>query len=340
MHGRRVGIEDGSGGPETERLVRRLYGKYLNRNGRNGNIIGLEAMDDSSYIRVGNGYIVVTVDSYTVDPLFFPGGDLGKLAVTGTLNDLAVSGARPLGLMDSLILEEGVELDLVERIAGSLVKEAEENNVDIIGGDLKVMPKGQVDRIVVSMTGIGYAEKPILDRELKPGDKIIVSGSLGDHGALIAALRYGLEVGESLRSDCSSILRYMQRILEEHRWGVHAARDPTRGGLSMVLNDWSSLSGLQIIVDEDSIPVKPQVRAVAEILGINPLALASEGRFVLGVDPREAEQIVEILRDMGLRDTSIIGEVRKGEPIVLLRTRIGGTRLLEPPANMDVPRIC
>ena len=343
-----VTLAHGAGGRETDELVKNVIRalvptEYWTVRGGHG----LDVLDDSALIPVGGDrYVAVTIDSYTVKPIFFPGGDIGKLAASGTINDLLMVGARPLAAVDAIVVEEGFPLDDLRRIVESYVRTLVSEGVALIGGDFKVMPKGQVDGIVIASAGIGIVEgRPLLDTDVRPGDAIIVSGYVGDHGAAILASQQELGVKFDVVSDVKPLTKLMLPLLENYRDAVHAAGDPTRGGLAMLLNDWASKTSTVIVVEEESVPVRPQVREYAEMLGLDPLSLASEGVAVLAVDGGRAEEVLDYIRSLGFRDAQIIGRVYKpSDPRhagrVLLRSVAGGVRILEPPSGELVPRIC
>ncbi len=339
----KVTLAHGSGGVETEAIVENLIVKLVPEELRKvPGGVGLDALDDGAAIPVPGGYMVFTVDSYTVNPPFFPGGNIGSLAASGTINDLLMMGARPVAALDAIIVEEGFEVAKLREVTESLVKTLAENNVALIGGDFKVLPKGQLDKIVVSVAGVGFAKRLIVDTNLRPGDKIIVSGPVAEHGALILALQQGLEPRD-LKSDAKPLTDLMIPLVEEYGEYIHAARDPTRGGLAMLLNDWAQATGTVIVVEEERIPVREPVRAYTEMLGVDPLTLASEGVAVLGVAAEKAEEVLQRMHELGYRDAAIIGEVRSAERhrgIVLLKSVTGGVRILEPPSGEIVPRIC
>ena len=249
-------------------------------------------------------------------------------------------GAEPIAALDGLIVEEGLLLSELKEIIKSLVTTFEAENVALIAGDFKVMPRGKIDKIVINTTVIGTVKDYIItDSGAKPGDKVIVSGTIGEHGATILALQMGIDAEkENLKSDCEPITRIMRIAKEITK--IHAAKDPTRGGLAMTLNEIAEKSGVRIDVDEEYIPIRENVRALCEMLGVDPLWLACEGRVVLVVSGDVAEDVVDSLRSAGYKDASIIGEVRKGKPYVVLKTLSGGLRLLEKPTGEIVPRIC
>lgn len=336
-----ITLAHGAGGKEMQELLSRLIFSKV-KISRVGNGIGLESSDDSAIVPLFKERVVFSMDSYTVNPIFFPGGDIGKLAITGTVNDISVMGAQPIAIMDAIVVEEGFPLRDLDRIVRSMVITAENLGIALVGGDFKVMPKGSVDKIVVTTAGVGVllVEKPIMDSGLKPGDKIVISGTIGEHGATIMALQSGLEIeAGSLRSDCTPIVKIMEIALKVG--GVHAAKDPTRGGIAMALNEMARKSGVMIILDEKAIPIREEVRAYCEMLGVDPFVLACEGRVLLGVEGDRAEGLVEELHRAGYKDATIIGDVVKGKAgYVVMKTIVGGHRLVEPPIGEIVPRIC
>lgn len=342
-----VTLAHGGGGRETSELIEKLVVPMVPeglRSVRGG--WGLDVLDDSALIPLPDGrYLAVTIDSYTVKPVFFPGGDLGRLAASGTINDLLMVGARPLAALDSIVAEEGYPMEDLARILESLTSTLASEGVALVGGDFKVVPKGELDGVVVTMAGIGLAEKPLIDTRIRDGDKIIVSGYIGDHGAAILSAREGLGVELRVESDAKPLTGLMLPLLEKYGDYIHAAGDPTRGGLAMLLNDWAKKNGLVIAVDESLIPVREEVRAYADLLGVDPLALASEGVAVLAVDPSVAEEVEEFMHKLGYRDAAIVGEARapredRHRGVVIARTRAGGFRVIEPPSGEIVPRIC
>jgi hydrogenase expression/formation protein HypE len=342
-----IRIAHGSGGVETSQLLEALiFSRLEERLKKVEGGVGIDFPDDAAAIPIGDGrYLVVTVDSYTVNPPFFPGGDIGVLAASGSINDVLMMGGRPIAMLDAIVVEEGFSMEDLRKIIDSMMRVLREEGVALIGGDFKVMPKGQLDKIVITTVGIGIAERLIVDKP-KPGDKIVVSGFLGDHGAVILARQMGIVEegsGGTLVSDVKPLTKLMIPLLEKYGEYIHAARDPTRGGLAMVLNDWAKASGTVIVVDEVAVPLRPQVVSYANMLGIDPLALASEGVAVLAVGPTVAEEVVEYMKKLGFENATVIGEVRSAERYkgyVLLKTVVGGLRILEAPRGDLVPRIC
>ncbi len=337
----RITLAHGSGGREMGDLIRKLFPTEPSALSSKVPTIGIEAFDDGAVIMDRRGGIVVSADSYTVKPIFFPGGDIGKLAAYGSINDVAVMGADPMFALDCIIVEEGFPVSDLNRIVGSMLEAFRSESVDIIAGDFKVMPKGQLDGVVITTTVMGFLEAdPILDSGAKPGDVVVVSGTVGDHGAVITAYQYGIDPeDEGLVSDCGSVLPVMRAA--RRIGGVHAAKDPTRGGLGMALNEIAKKSRVSIWVREEDIPIRENVRSLMELLGIDPIYLACEGRAVLVVEEERGEALLSELKKLGYRDARIIGEVREERPgYVIMETLAGGYRIVEEPRGELTPRIC
>lgn len=288
---------------------------------------------------------MITTDSYTVSPYRFPGGNIGSLVAHGVINDLVVSGARPIAFMDTIVVEEGFPENELSEIINSLITALVEDGVSLIGGDFKVMPRGALDKILITGVGIGLSRKPIPDNELRVGDKIIVTGYVAEHGAAILAAQLGLlDKVKELRSDTKSLTKTVLKVIEEFRDYVHAARDPTRGGLASVLNEWARSNNLTIKIHRDKIPVRDEVRNFLEAMGVDYLSMASEGIALLAVDGDKTHEILEKLRKVGEENSEIIGEViepasdfLKGRVIGV--TEVGGKVLIEP-KSINLPRIC
>jgi len=335
-----IELSHGAGGTLMELLIKQIIVPKFKKRAVGG--LGLDDLDDGATIPLDNYEIVVTADGHTVDPLFFPGGDIGTLAVSGTINDLAVMGAKPIAITTALIVEEGFSINDLEKILNSMAKVAEEVNVAVIAGDTKVMPRNHIDKLVIATSGIGLAKKGqvISDAGLKPGDKIIVTGTLGDHGIALLAVREGLDFETELKSDVAPIWETIEAALNVG--GITAMKDPTRGGLASALNDLAEKSNVSIWIDEESIPVKEEVRAAAEMLGIDPLEVTNEGKAVIGVNAEYAEEVLEAIRKTKYgKDAQIIGEVKKEKPrYVFLKTIVGGVRVLEKPYGEPIPRVC
>lgn len=326
----------GSGGRQAQELIR---DHFVSR-------FGMKApMTDSALLEVPEGLLAFTTDSFVVDPIFFPGGNIGKLAVCGTVNDLAVSGAEPVYLSAAFIIEEGFDMGDLDTIVASMADEAEDAGVMIVTGDTKVVEKGQCDRLFINTAGIGFLSREKIHissgASVREGDRLIISGPPGDHAVTILASRRKLSFDSPLISDCASLNKMIRKILDRPA-AVHFMRDLTRGGLAAVLNELATMTGCGITVDEERIPVAEPVRGLCEILGFDPLTLASEGRVVVVAAPEAADRIVDMLRsDPNGRESAIIGEItadRQGR--VVLNSSTGGKRFLDMPSGLLLPRIC
>ncbi len=340
-----VTLAEGGGGEETRRFIEELIRSRVPRalwSALGGG--GLDWLDDGAWIRLGDEHVVLSMDSHTVKPIEFPGGNLGTLAACGTINDLVVMGARPVAVMDSLRLEEGTPYELVEKIVGSFVEILKRFGVALIGGDTKVMPRGSLDTMVISTVGVGVAKRVVVD-DPRPGDAIIVTGPVAEHGATILAAQLGmLDKAKGLRSDVKPLLPTLLPVIEKFGSYIHAARDPTRGGVAAVLNEWSRSSGVEIVIERERVPVRDEVSEFLEMLGIDPLQVASEGIAVLSVDPSVANEVVKELRSRGEDLAEIVGYVREPESPalrgrVVVVTEVGGRVLLEA-RGLNLPRIC
>ncbi len=303
----------------------------------------LSRLDDSAVIETP-GRLAFTTDSYTVDPLFFPGGDIGRLAVSGTINDLAMVGATPLCLSLALIIEEGLPFSILDRVMRSVRDTCAEAHVNIVTGDTKVVNRGKADRLFINTSGLGVIAKglDISGSRARPGDKILVSGVIAEHGVAIMSSREGLSFSSEIRSDCAPLNEMVSAILEVAGESIHSLRDPTRGGLATTLNELANQSGTSFLIQEASIPLSDNVRGACEMLGLDPLYVANEGKLVAVVSPEGAERVLSTLRDhpLGLHAT-VIGEVVEGRPgRVMMRTRIGPTRLVGMLTGELLPRIC
>jgi hydrogenase expression/formation protein HypE len=332
----RVLLAHGSGGVLSHDLISSFFVKAFQ------NPI-LDRLDDMAVLEIDGAKLAFTTDSYVVTPIFFPGGDIGKLAVCGTVNDLAMSGARPLYLSAGFILEEGFPLRDLEAVIASMEKTAGRAGVRIVTGDTKVVNRGGADGIFINTAGLGRIPKgvDISGGNARPGDKVLVSGSIGDHGIAILSSREGLEFSTRLESDCAPLNGLVARMLEVSR-EIHCLRDPTRGGLSTTLNELARQSQNAIWVEESRIPVKEEVRGACELLGLDPFILANEGKLISIVAAEAADSVLAAMRAHPLgKDAALIGEVReapKGK--VLLRTPLGSTRILDMLVGEALPRIC
>ncbi len=302
----------------------------------------LNRLDDSAVFEV-RGRLAFTTDSYTVNPLFFPGGDIGRLAVCGTVNDLAMSGARPLYLSLALIIEEGLPVVELKRVIASIKKAADEAGVKIVTGDTKVVNQGSADRLFINTAGVGTVPEgvDISAANARPGDKIIVSGNIGDHGIAVLSQREGLKFHTPVPSDCAPLNGLVAEMVAVSK-NIHALRDPTRGGLATTLNDFAGQSKIGIRIEEDRIPVDKAVRAACELLGLDPLYIANEGKLAAAVSPEDADSVLAAMRrnKYGSQAT-IIGEAVKEHPgRVVMRTSLGASRIIDMPVGELLPRIC
>jgi hydrogenase expression/formation protein HypE len=302
----------------------------------------LAKLDDSSVFDI-RGRLAFTTDSYVVSPIFFPGGDIGKLAVCGTVNDLSMSGASPLYLSLAFIIEEGLPLDALDKIVNSIKLAAGEAGVQIITGDTKVVDRGSADKIFINTAGIGIIADgiDISGSNAKAGDKIILSGSIGDHGIAILSKRQGFDFKVPVESDCAPLNSMVADMLEASP-KIHVLRDPTRGGLATTLNEIASQSGVEIVINEDRIPVHDGVRGACELLGFDPLYIANEGKLVAFVPAGDAEKVLSKMQQHGYgKEACIIGEVTEtNKSRVILKTRLGASRIVDMLTGELLPRIC
>jgi hydrogenase expression/formation protein HypE len=315
--------------------------------------VPLRSFDDSAVV---DG-IVFTTDAHTVKPLFFPGGDIGSLAVCGTVNDIAVMGARPIAMASALVLEEGLEIEVLERVMRSMGEYSEMTKVPIVTGDTKVVEKGALEGMVITTSAIGgrslhldhnieitekyrkVSSRWLTDDNLKEGDVIIVSGTLGDHGIALLSFREGYGFETEVKSDIAPLNELVESVLDIG--GTVSMKDPTRGGLANTLNEWASKSKIGIEVEETKIPISDPVRTACELLGLDPLSIGNEGKLVVAVVPQIAEEVLGVIRESKIgKKAEIIGRAAKGAGRVVLRTEVGGRRILEPPVGDPVPRIC
>lgn len=337
----RITMKYGAGGRAMRTLIQDVFVKGLATDPRPGEIT-LAAMDDGAALPVGNRWLVFTTDAHVIHPVFFPGGDIGRLAVSGTVNDLAMMGATDAPAIScAVIIEEGyAKADLV-RIQESMRLACVEAGARIVTGDTKVMGKGEIDGIVVTTTGVGFADRVVPDAGLRPGDLLIVTGSIGDHGMAVMAQRLGLAIDASLRSDVAPLNGLVRAALAAVPGGVTAMKDPTRGGLASALHEMADKSGVGIVVDESALPVKPQVRAACDLLGIDALHVANEGKAVIGVAPDAAAAVLAAIARHPLgAGAAVIGSCTAERPgAVILETGFG-RRLVTEPEGEPLPRIC
>jgi hydrogenase expression/formation protein HypE len=343
----------GAGGTVMHDLVKNYIVKHFG--GASNAEVPLEAMDDAAVV----GEVVFKSDSHVVKPIFFPGGDIGRLSVSGTVNDIAMLGAEPYALACGFVLEEGLKLIDFERILISMQKTCLEADVSIVTGDTKVVEKGSLGGCVINTSGIGrrtaaldkdlevvkefrgdFKSRWVLDSNLRVGDKIIVSGTVGDHGLAVLSAQEGLSFGSGIESDVKPLNLLVQRLLGEVG-GIVAMKDPTRGGLADALNEFCEKSQVGILIYEDKIPVRDDVRAACEMLGLDPFEVGNEGKVIIGVVKQKAEEILKLLKTTETgKEAEIIGEATKVFAGVAMQTVVGGKRIIPRPIGDPVPRIC
>lgn len=335
-------LSHGAGGILQEELIKFLTSSVKLR--RVGQGIGLDEFDDGATIPLEDSELelVMSADGHSINPLFFPGGDIGILSAASTINDIAMMGARCIALSSTFFIEEGFPFEKLKKIKDSFNKSLESNRVALICGDTKVIPKGQLDQLMMSTTGIGIRPKKrvIADNNVKSGDKIIISGPVGNHEAALIANRHGIDLKTNLISDVAILLDLTEPLFDIK--GVHAMKDPTRGGIASALNHWAHQSQVSILIEEKEIPILTEVHSICEILGLDPYQLASEGKALIAVDEKDAQVVLQALRSHKLgRDAKIVGTVQKENPgMVLLKTEWGGTKFLDMPYGEAIPRVC
>ncbi len=329
-----VVLGHGSGGKLSHDLLNRLFLPDLGK-------AAPRALDDAAVLTVGGARLALTTDSHVVSPLFFPGGDIGKLAVCGTVNDLAMVGAKPIALTCGFVIEEGLDFETLQRVVQSMRDAAAEAGVYIAAGDTKVVQKGGADKLFINTAGIGHVPPgvDISGANAKPGDVIIISGTLGDHGIAVLSAREGLGFETDLLSDVAPLNHLVDAMLAAG--AVHVLRDPTRGGLATTLNEIAAQSGVTITLQESALPVRPAVRGACEMLGFDPLFIANEGKLVAFVPESDADRILSAMKRTRYgEDAAVIGRVTGTTPKVQVQTAIGGTRLIDMLPGEMLPRIC
>lgn len=331
-----IRLGHGSGGKMSSDLIENVFLPRLHNPILNG-------LDDAALLKINNQQIAMTTDSYVVSPIFFPGGDIGSLAVHGTINDLAMRGAQPLYLCAAFILEEGFSIEDLQRIVDSMSAACQQCNVALVAADTKVVGKGAVDKVFITTTGIGIvsaASVPSADRAVE-GDTIIVSGDLGRHGVAIMVARENLDIETDIVSDSAAVHELVKELIDS-KASIHCMRDITRGGLASILNELAGSSDVGFDIDESKIPIDPQVNAICELLGLDPLYVACEGRFVAIVPDECAEKVLELMKQSPIaKDAAAIGAVVSAHrKRVVLRSSIGGNRILDKLTGEQLPRIC
>ncbi len=334
---KQINMSHGAGGKATQSLIEGVFVPAFG-----GETLG--AMGDAGAVTVDGVELAMTTDSYVVKPLRFPGGSIGELAVNGTVNDLAVSGARPIALTLSLVLEEGLDAETLQEEVEAIARTAREAGVEIVGGDTKVVERGYCDGMYVCTTGVGHRDPRarLSPSSLRPGDRILLSGSIGEHGTAIMLARNLFDLDASIESDTRSLWPAVDALLEAVGPDLRCLRDATRGGVASVLNELARASSVAMLVREAAVPVHPAVAGASEILGIDPMYVANEGKFVAFVAPEAADEALETLRKVdGCEDAAEIGEVRTEPPgMVLVETSFGGRRVMDQLVGDPLPRIC
>ena len=331
---RTVALKHGAGGRSMRRLIADVFL-------RDAGATAL-AMDDGAAIPFRGGWLIMTTDSHVIHPLEFPGGDIGRLAVAGTVNDLAMMGAtEPIGLTSGIILEEGFPIDELTRIQASMRAACDEAETSIVAGDTKVMRRGEVDRLVINTSGVGMTHRVIRDSGLVAGDILIVTGTIGDHGMAVMAARHQFEFRDALLSDVAPLNGMIREALAAAGPWIHAMKDPTRGGLASAVHEMADKSRVGIVLDEPAVPVRDTVRAAAELLGIDPLFIANEGKAIIGVHPMGVDGVLAALRAHPYgRDAAVVGRCADDSPgSVTVETGFGRRFLSEPDGEL-LPRIC
>lgn len=334
---KQIELAHGAGGKASRRLIEGLLVPCLIND-------TLPELHDAAYVEADGRRLAFTADSFVVKPLVFPGGSIGELAVNGTVNDLAMGGAKPLALVSTLILEAGLATADLEREVEAMAKAAQRAGVSVVGGDTKVVEHGKADGLFITTAGIGLTDPRVLfsAQNVRPGDRVILSGPIGDHGITVLLARGELELEADLTSDTRPLWPFVASLIEAAAPGLRWLRDPTRGGVATALNELARDAGIAVVLDEEAIPVRPAVRGACEILGLDPLHIANEGQFLAVVSPEYADIALETLRGVpGGEDARHIGEIRE-EPkrVVLARSRYGGTRVIDMLVGDPLPRIC
>ncbi len=330
----KVSMLHGAGGEVMGEVID-IVSRITNKNAGG---IGLEALDDGAVIPVGNSQIVFTTDSHIVRPLFFPGGDIGRISVCGTVNDVTMMGGNPIAITCGMVLEEGLEFSILERIIKSMDDALTEAGVALVTGDTKVMEKGSLDSIVINTAGIGTATNIVRDNGLIEGDAIISSGTLGDHGFAVLASREEFEFADQILSDVAPLNKLVHEAM--NAGSIHAMKDPTRGGFASAINEMAKKGGVQVRISEEDLPIRNTVRNASDLLGIDPLEVANEGKVIMGVPAEDAENILKAIRKNKYgHDAVIIGTVVSGKGVIM-ETAAGGERFIETPLGDPVPRVC
>ncbi len=340
---KRVDLNHGAGGKRMDELISFIT-ENIDLPEDDNYVVSPSEMDDSAVIKIheNNKQLVITTDSHTVHPTFFKGGNIGDLSIAGTVNDLTVMGAQPYYITLGMIIEEGFLFSNIKRIAQTIGNRAKECGVKIVAGDTKVMPRGMLDGIVTNTAGVGFLirKNPIRDNNAKPGDKIIITGTIGDHGSSLIAMREGLELETDLKSDVAPFWPSFKNIISIN--GIHCMKDMTRGGFATATNEIAIKSSVCLKIERNKIPVKPESQAICDILGLEIMELSCEGRAIIIVDPEDAERTINELKTINIsKNAAIVGEVTESpQGKVHIITEIGGTRILDKPYGEPIPRVC
>jgi hydrogenase expression/formation protein HypE len=337
MEAKKILLDHGAGGKASHELVTELFLRHFGGQEPAG-------LEDSTILELGAGRVAFSTDTFTVTPIFFPGGDIGELAVNGTVNDVAMRGARPLYLSAGFILEEGLPVAELDRVVASMARAAAEAGVRIVAGDTKVVPRGAADKMFINTSGLGLVPDGLFisAKLARPGDVVIISGTMGDHGMAVLCQREGLSLSTPVRSDTASLSGMVEDIIQAGGSGVHVLRDPTRGGVGTTLNEIALSSDVGILLEEEFLPVSAAVRGACDILGLDPIYVANEGKLLAIVDPAVADEVLAAIRRHKHGPEAVrIGRVTEQRPgQVFLKTIVGGTRIVDMLTGEQLPRIC
>lgn len=330
----KIQLSHGAGGKASRRLIEGLFVPYLN----------ITELNDAAYVQAENAKIAFTTDSFVVSPLKFPGGSIGELAINGTINDIAMGGAKPLAIVSTFIIEAGLETNILEEELHAMSEAAKKANVAIVGGDTKVVEHQKADKLFITTAGIGLIDPRVnlSASRVKEGDKIILSGPIGDHGITILLARGELDLEADIKSDTRPVWPFVSKLIDEAAPGLKWMRDPTRGGMATSLNELAKDAKVAIVLEEEAIKVRPEVRGACEILGLDPMHIANEGQFIAVVAEEYAEKALQAIQQVpGGEEAAIIGEVKESDRhIVLSRSSYGGTRAIDMLVGDPLPRIC
>ncbi|MEW6321082.1 MAG: hydrogenase expression/formation protein HypE [Acidobacteriota bacterium] len=337
----RVAMKHGAGGRAMRALIEQVFLREADR-ADTPDRVGLGALDDGAAFRVGSDWLVVTTDSHVIHPRVFPGGDIGRLAIAGTVNDLAMMGVtEPLGLTCAVVIEEGFPRHELDATQASMLATCREAGISVVTGDTKVMGRGEIDGLVINTTGVGLTRRLVRDAGLQPGDAIIVTGTIGDHGMAVMAARHALSIAGDLRSDVAPLNGLVRAVLAEAGDAVTAMKDPTRGGVASALAEMATKAGVGIRLEEAALPIRDTVRAATDLLGLDPLHVANEGKALIGVAADAAERVLAVLRRHQYgRDAAIIGRATADHVGALVLDTGLGLRLVAEPEGELLPRIC